>query len=155
MVSYSVHMYVLTQREHGYNLEPGSTFWYIWRVPDFINIYLLTLELGVNCTYNLGSKKYTCIHVQSGARLRILVHINGLIFCTYVCTDSTQTRVQSGTRLHISVYIKGSRFHKGLLPTYNCWWQSVHLDWAKNASVHLNGVTYTTSVPSVIKNNRN
>ena len=53
-----------------------------------------------------------CIRVQSGARLFILVHINGLIFCTYVCTDSTRTRVQSGTRLHILVYMKGSRFHK-------------------------------------------
>ena len=50
--------------------------------------------------------------IRTWARLRILVHINGHIFYTYVCTDSIRTWVQSGTQLHIAVYIKGSSFHK-------------------------------------------
>ena len=40
--------------------------------------------------------------IRTWARLRILVHINGHIFYTYVCTDSIRTWVQSGTRLHIT-----------------------------------------------------
>ena len=73
------------------------SFWCIRRVPDFINIYLLTLELGVNCTYNLGSKKsvyrflYTCTIWSPTPHSGAYKWSHILYICMYRLNTNTRT----------------------------------------------------------------